>query len=1211
MALLALVYAAAAVAGRTLGLLHGTVAPVWPPCGVALAALLLYGVELWPGVAVGSAVASALAGNAAPVILGEVAGATLAAVIPALLLRRTGFRPQLDRFTDVVRLVVYGALLGPLIDASLGTLVHLEASLDSQTAGRFWLTWILGDVGGVLILSPALFTWLSRPAMRAPGRRQEGLLLFGLLVVGCFLGFGVSQPFLLPVFPIALWAAVRFGPRSASAASLLVLATAIWFAWHGVGPFARRTPTESLIFFQSFSLTLALTGMLLAASTVERRRSGADLQAAQDRYRALTEASSIATVVLDPADRVLGWSRAAPRLFGWSETEVLGKPLPTVPADQVEVHQLAGADRGNDLPEGREVIRLRKDGSRVEVVASFWPLRAADGKGYATMGVYRDVTAGKESERVQRALYRISEAAHTSPSVEALFSEIHAVVGDLMPARNFYIALHDPATNTLSFPYFVDEKDPPPAPRRLGKGLTEYVLRSGQPLLDRPGVVDELVRRGEVLSIGAPSSDWLGVPLKTGGRTIGVLTAQSYDAGVRYTEHDRDILQFVSTQVAMAIERKRAEEALRASEGELRAVFSAMRDVILVLDADGRYQKVAPTNPGLLYQAADQLLGRTLHEVFPREQADQFKELIDRALSSGGVVHGEYALPIGDRSVWFAATVSPMTVNTVVWVARDITEQKGATEALAESERRYRVLARQLQQSQDRFELFVQTTNDVLWDWDLTTDAIWWAPTLTNLLGFHPDEFQGDTWTRLLHPEDRDRVWSALRAAIDGTAKAWSEEYRIQRRDGGYAHLLDRASIQRDAAGRAVRMVGAMMDATERKEAEEALRHSEEQLRQAMKMEAVGRLAGGVAHDFNNLLTAVLGHADLVLAQVDPSSALRDDIQEIKSAALRAAGLTQQLLAFSRKQVLERRVVDLNQIVAGITRMLDRTIGEDIRLVTDLAPELGRVHADAVQLEQVLLNLAVNARDAMPEGGRLTIETLNVHLESGPAVRIRVADTGVGMTPEVLAHIFEPFFTTKELGKGTGLGLATVYGIVKQSGGHISVSSSRGQGTTFLIDFPRAADRPQRVDVAAPVVERRSTGTETILLVEDEEAVRTLARRVLEQRGYQVLAAGSAEEALQVSRSYLERIDLLLTDVVMPGESGPKLAERLMGDRRVSAVVYMSGYAATAVEQRLLLDDSAPFIQKPFTPDLLARRVREVLDAVEQPRAVPGAIGRT
>ena len=386
-----------------------------------------------------------------------------------------------------------------------------------------------------------------------------------------------------------------------------------------------------------------------------------------------------------------------------------------------------------------------------------------------------------------------------------------------------------------------------------------------------------------------------------------------------------------------------------------------------------------------------------------------------------------------------------------------------------------------------------------------------------------------------------------------------------------------------------------MMDVSERKEAESALRHSEDQLRQAMKMEAVGRLAGGVAHDFNNLLTAVLGHADLALTQVDPGKPFHEDLQEIKQAALRAAALTQQLLAFSRKQVLERRVVDLNQIVAGITRMLDRTIGEDIELVTDLAPELGRVHADAIQLEQVLLNLAVNARDAMPEGGRLTIETMNVQSEAGAVVRIRVADTGVGMTPEVLAHIFEPFFTTKELGKGTGLGLATVYGIVKQSGGHISVTSSRGHGTTFLIDFPRSPDEP-RIDVVAPSVERRSGGTETILLVEDEATVRTLARRVLEQRGYKVLEAQHPEQALIVSRGFQEQIDLLLTDVVMPGMSGTKLAEQLTAERRAMSVVYMSGYAATSVEQRLLLDDSVPFIQKPFTPDILARRVREVLD---------------
>jgi signal transduction histidine kinase/ActR/RegA family two-component response regulator len=381
----------------------------------------------------------------------------------------------------------------------------------------------------------------------------------------------------------------------------------------------------------------------------------------------------------------------------------------------------------------------------------------------------------------------------------------------------------------------------------------------------------------------------------------------------------------------------------------------------------------------------------------------------------------------------------------------------------------------------------------------------------------------------------------------------------------------------------------------EQRKAEEALRRSEEQLRQATKMEAVGRLAGGVAHDFNNLLTSVLGHADLALGNLDPADTLYDDLLEIRSAGARAASLTQQLLAFSRRQVLESRVLDLNAVVAGITKMLRRTIGEDVELVSRLAPDLGPVRADPVQVEQVLLNLAVNARDAMPEGGRLTIETLNIRLPAGPGVRILVEDTGVGMTEEVRAHLFEPFFTTKEVGKGTGLGLATAYGVVQQSGGTIGVTSTPGRGTVFVIDLPQVVGEPAPAE--PPVQLDPGGGTETILLVEDEEAVRNLTRRVLQRNGYRVLSAPNAESALDLSRVHPGEIHLLLTDVVMPGMSGPRLAEILVGERERLRCLFMSGYAATTLEQKILLHGEVTFLQKPFTTTQLHRRVREVIDA--------------
>jgi len=316
---------------------------------------------------------------------------------------------------------------------------------------------------------------------------------------------------------------------------------------------------------------------------------------------------------------------------------------------------------------------------------------------------------------------------------------------------------------------------------------------------------------------------------------------------------------------------------------------------------------------------------------------------------------------------------------------------------------------------------------------------------------------------------------------------------------------------------------------------------------------------------------------------------------EIRAAGDRAAALTQQLLAFSRKQVLEVRVVDLNAIITGIARMLRRTIGEDVELVIRLAPDLSPVRADPTQMEQVLLNLAVNSRDAMPDGGCLTIATMNTQLASGPGVRIRVEDTGVGMSDEVRTHLFEPFYTTKDVGKGTGLGLATAYGIVQQSGGEITVESELGKGSVFLIDLPQGNGVPAVPEL--PVAPHAHGGSETVLLVEDDEAVRTLTRRVLELQGYAVLTAQNGQVAQELSRSHPGRINLLLTDVVMPGISGPKLAEQLMAERPDLRCIFMSGYAASKLEGKHLVPAGSAFLQKPFSAALLFRRVREALDS--------------
>ena len=433
----------------------------------------------------------------------------------------------------------------------------------------------------------------------------------------------------------------------------------------------------------------------------------------------------------------------------------------------------------------------------------------------------------------------------------------------------------------------------------------------------------------------------------------------------------------------------------------------------------------------------------------------------------------------------------------------------------------------------------------------------------------------------------------------------------IRTLDSSYDHLIaslaqKHTELERQSAELTRANVVLTTEVEERQRAETALRSSEEQLRQSQKLEAIGTLAGGVAHDFNNLLTVIQSYTELVLVELEQGSQFYEDLQQVKQASVRASTLTKQLLAFSRKQVLQPRVLDLNDVVAGVEKMLQRVIGEDIDLRTEKATTLSRVLADPGQLEQVIMNLAVNARDAMPRGGRLTIATGNVELGDGdprlaqpmPAgewVMLAVSDTGTGMDEATRVRIFEPFFTTKDPGKGTGLGLSTVYGIVKQSGGFIWVDSEVGQGTTFRIYFPPVVGVRDSGGHTIAITESLG-GSETILVVEDEEPVRLLACRCLEQHGYRVLVASRPVDAELLAQRHVGPIHLLLTDVVMPGESGRVLAERLMTRHTEMRVLYMSGYTNDAVVHYGVLAPGVELLEKPFDPTVLARRVREVLD---------------
>jgi PAS domain S-box-containing protein len=479
-----------------------------------------------------------------------------------------------------------------------------------------------------------------------------------------------------------------------------------------------------------------------------------------------------------------------------------------------------------------------------------------------------------------------------------------------------------------------------------------------------------------------------------------------------------------------------------------------------------------------------------------------------------------------------------------------------------------------------------------------------WNPAAGRMTGWSEEEALGRPLP--IVPKDKKLEFQALLARALSGEYLSGVEVRRQKKDGSPIDISIWTSPLCDPWGEAVGIIAFLADVTERKQMEETLRNSEEQLRQSQKIEAIGRLAGGIAHDFNNLLTAIRGYSDLLLYRIDSSSPLRKDVEEIQKAGERATSLTRQLLAFSRKQVLQPKVLDLNAVVAGMDGMLRRLIGEDIDLVTVLKPGLWNVQTDPGQVEQVIMNLIVNARDAMSKGGKVTIETSNVELDDwyvrrhavvkpGGYVLLSTSDTGIGMDEETKIRLFEPFYTTKEKGKGTGLGLSTVYGIVKQSGGYIWVYSEIGKGATFKVYFPRfcGANAETRSEGASGSA---FFGRETVLVVEDEEVVRALVRDILEGNGYTVLTASNGVEAQKVGRSHKTPIHLIVTDVVMPKMGGREAAELLAPHLPGVKVLYMSGYTNEAIVHHGVLESGIPFLKKPFTPDALLRKVRQLLD---------------
>lgn len=690
-------------------------------------------------------------------------------------------------------------------------------------------------------------------------------------------------------------------------------------------------------------------------------------------------------------------------------------------------------------------------------------------------------------EKIQSSIYRISETALTAASLQQLIHSIHTIISELMPARNFFVALYDSSTDMLTFPYFADEKDPERKSRRAGRGLTEYVLRSGQPLSASPERLKELMDSHQVELIGTPAEVWMGVPLKIKEKIIGVLVVQSYDPRIRYRDDALHILQFVSTQVAMVIERKRTEEALRESE-------------------------------------------------------DRYRSFVQR--SSEGIWRSELEVPL------------PV----------DLPEDLQIEHIFRHS--------------------YIAECNEAM-------ARMYGLERAEDLLGKYVRD--------LLVVNDPHNIEYQRRFIRSGYRLIDAESHEMDKERNAKYFMNNSVGIVEN--GFLIRIWGSQRDITERRKSEEEKIKLEQQLMQSQKIDAIGHLAGGVAHDFNNTLMAITGYCDLMMMKLEPQDPLYRDLAEIRKAADRGAMLTRQLLAFSRKQVMTPKVMDLNLVVGNMENMLRRLIGEDVQLDILAGKHLSRVKVDPGQIEQVLMNLAVNAREAMPQGGKLTIETSNIFLDEefarqhvpispGHYVKLSVSDTGYGMDEATRSRIFEPFFTTKE--NGTGLGLSTVYGIIKQSGGHIWVDSVSGQGTLFTVYFPRVTIPGD--DTNASLERATGKGSETILLVDDNEPVRASTGGILKLRGYQVLLAASGSEALQIASQHPGKIHMLIADVMMPEMSGMELARRLQAERPDAKVLYMSGFSEENVRQENTFDPATSFIQKPASAALLIQKIRDLLD---------------
>ena len=797
-----------------------------------------------------------------------------------------------------------------------------------------------------------------------------------------------------------------------------------------------------------------------------------------------------------------------------------------------------------------------------------------------------------------RALVNIGLQLSAERDTDRIIDHLCAAAHDLFGASYVTLGVLDPENGKL---------------RRVASGgLTDVSWTAECDCA--PGILGEVVTQrrakrgvnagGDPASLALPAEHppvhaFLAAPIVSPRRVYGWICLVKND-DCEFSTLDEQLVMALAAQAGRIFEveheiaeRRAAEAALRAERDRAQLYLDTADVVLLAQDADGRVTMINRAGCALLGWSESELLGLDWIEsvVAPAERAAVRLELPGALAGRVSAAENTVVTRSGEERRIEWRNITPILNERgesvgVFSSGKDVTQRVDAVEAL------YTL--------QERGNFALESANVGVWDSDLVGGVLRWSTIMEAQYGLAPGAFAGrfEDFAARIHDDDRDAALGEIAlATLHGGD--FQTQHRIVRPDGEVRWVAGAGRIILDSNGTAVRAIGVSMDITDR-------RLLESQFQQAQKMEAMGRLAGGVAHDFNNVLTAILGYCDLVLNDLDEGDAHRKDVEEIRAAGLSAAALTRQLLAFSRKEIAVPTLIDLNETVARVCPMIEQLIGEDVNVLLDLQPGISPVRADRTQIEQVLVNLCVNSRDAMPAGGTITIGTARIDFDEpdtrtqstiarGTYAALTVSDTGAGMSSDVLAHAFEPFYTTKESGRGTGLGLSTVHGIAVQNGGGVQVDSMPGVGTSITVYLPRVDGA--RIAAEEPVGPTAEEATShTVLVVEDDESVRDLTRRLLRRKGYTVMVAANAEEAMRIVEE-TPSIDVMLTDVVMPGLSGPELTQQVLEKRPDLRVIFMSGYTDDAIVHHRAFDQGIAFLPKPFTWKTLTEKVHDVLVA--------------